>query len=718
MGSSGILALWFVHAPLAWAALPAGAAAVLVHLLLPGRHRPMRWAAMQFLVAAKGASRRRLRLERWLLIALRTAMLVLLALALARPLLGPAKLLSARGRDAALLIVLDNGLAMQAPSHKPPQTLWQEAIESIRPVVRSWRGKVGLLTCLPGRTRRSGMWFERADLAAEALARLKLTAGRADWQAVFAEAQALLAASQVAPDRRTVVLLTTLRRGNWADAAGLEQEIRRLEAAARRVLLVDLEPASSRNVAVTDLAVEAAFSGQDLPVRAGARVVNYSQDQPAKGLTVVWSVDGREVRRDRLPEVPAGSEHGIATDLPPLPPGEHHVAVRLVDRADALAADDGRWAFVAMPEELRIVVVEPAMGGPAGRRASLFVTAALKAAAEQSSIPIGLDVVGPAELASALLEPADAVLLCNINGLPPADWQRLAEQVRAGCGLLAWLGSRSDLENYRFASDLGLLPGTPEGVLSAETQGGWPLRLRLPVPAIFADLARGAVGADSGSLGLVRRLVEVVPSEAASVLLAADSALPVILAQNVGTARSVLVATSPDLAWSNMASRPTFPALLLALLRTALPQDITGRQVLCGRAITVPLAAGPAGQEGQWVKPDGSAGRAEFVTEQDRMLASLPQADLPGPYRLTVSGRDYLAVANADGAAGDLRPLPGRLRRALADGGAEVIGRDRLAALLADTLRSEWTGPACYAVLFLALTEALLTAVFTRAREP
>src|SRR4051794_2782213 len=71
--------------PLAAAAVAGGAAAVpvLIHLLNRKRYIVVSWAAMRFLLAAQKKNVRRLKLEQWLLLATRTALVLLIVLAMA-----------------------------------------------------------------------------------------------------------------------------------------------------------------------------------------------------------------------------------------------------------------------------------------------------------------------------------------------------------------------------------------------------------------------------------------------------------------------------------------------------------------------------------------------------------------------------------------------------------------------------------------------------------
>ena len=82
--SLALLAFGFGNlAMLGW--LAAAAAPLLIHLWSRHRFREAPWAAMQFLLAAMRKNARRLQLQQWLLLAVRTLIIVLVVLAVAEP---------------------------------------------------------------------------------------------------------------------------------------------------------------------------------------------------------------------------------------------------------------------------------------------------------------------------------------------------------------------------------------------------------------------------------------------------------------------------------------------------------------------------------------------------------------------------------------------------------------------------------------------------------
>src|SRR5437660_7444492 len=107
-----IFALGFAHYPLLWG-LGAASVPIIIHLLNRRKFREMRWAAMRFLLAAIRKNSRRIRIEQWILLAVRTLLILLVVLAMAKPYLeslGALPILA--GRRTHRVLVLDGSLSM------------------------------------------------------------------------------------------------------------------------------------------------------------------------------------------------------------------------------------------------------------------------------------------------------------------------------------------------------------------------------------------------------------------------------------------------------------------------------------------------------------------------------------------------------------------------------------------------------------------------------
>src|ERR1035441_7625644 len=103
----------FLSAPLLFGLVLSGVP-ILIHLLNRRRFQLVEWAPMKYLKLTIRSNRRRMRIEQLLLLALRTLLMVLIVLTIARPILSASSLgawLTHRARTSRV-IVLDDSLSM------------------------------------------------------------------------------------------------------------------------------------------------------------------------------------------------------------------------------------------------------------------------------------------------------------------------------------------------------------------------------------------------------------------------------------------------------------------------------------------------------------------------------------------------------------------------------------------------------------------------------
>ena len=83
---------------------------IIIHLMNRRRFRRVPWAAMRFLNVSVEQNQRRMRLEDWILLILRCALVALLALAVARPVVEGLRGLP--GSKVAAAVILDTSASM------------------------------------------------------------------------------------------------------------------------------------------------------------------------------------------------------------------------------------------------------------------------------------------------------------------------------------------------------------------------------------------------------------------------------------------------------------------------------------------------------------------------------------------------------------------------------------------------------------------------------
>jgi len=282
-----------IHPLLLWGTA-AVAVPVLIHLLLRQRPRPRAWAAMRWLLAAMQRAQRRYQLTNLLLLLLRCLIILLAALAVARP------SLAGLGSGGELVLIVDCTASMGARSGDPgPLAAATAALAK---------------AALPGRVTviaisdRPRLIVEgSADEARDALTRLVADPlpGGLDRAAAAGQAETVLAACGAAAD---VVLVSDFQQDDGdLIAALLEKRVR-----------------SVRRWAVGQPAPNALVTGIEtvpdlLPGQSGELV-----------LAITGKAGAARVAVDGGPLAPAGE--GARVALPPLAAGDHRLAVELTDQ--------------------------------------------------------------------------------------------------------------------------------------------------------------------------------------------------------------------------------------------------------------------------------------------------------------------------------------------------------------------------------------------------
>ncbi|HJS07427.1 MAG TPA: BatA domain-containing protein, partial [Pirellulales bacterium] len=177
---------------LGWAA--AALLPILIHLWSRRKFREESWAAMEFLLAAMRKNARRIQLEQWLLLAVRTAILLVLALALADPqlLLLAGWTGGARGGQTHVLLVIDGSYSMDV--RQDGKSRFDAARELARQTIESGRQGDGYTLLVMGQPPQVVIGqpaFDSEDVREE-LDNLRMPHGGASLPATLAEVETIL----------------------------------------------------------------------------------------------------------------------------------------------------------------------------------------------------------------------------------------------------------------------------------------------------------------------------------------------------------------------------------------------------------------------------------------------------------------------------------------------------------------------------------------------
>lgn len=624
---SGWMLLWGLAA-----ALP-----ILIHLWSRRRYQEVTWAAMEFVLAAMRKNSRRIQLEQWLLLAVRTLLVVLFSLALANPSLSLiSSLTSPGGGQTHVVLVIDGSYSMDFRQGETSR--FDAAKELARKFVADGQQGNGYTLVLmgePPRTIISEPAFDPQDVQEE-IANLQLPHAGANLPATLAEVESILRQGERNQPRlaqKRVIILSDLGRTTWADANSAEcrERLGRIGGLAS-ISLLDLGSSGEQNLAVTRLETDQPLSTLAAETTFRAEVRSFaSQDMP--GQNMEFLVDGVRVAEQTL-DVSAGGRASAAFSYRFETPGEHLVEVRLAN--DALPIDNRRFLSIPVREAIRVLCI---YGRPKETR-----HLALALEPRRDNRPrIKVEQAAETALGEFDLKTYDCIFLCNIGRFSRDEADVLRQYLQAGGGLVFFLGDQVQPENYNQelgGADAGkrVLPATllqpmPDGQYRFD-----PLEYRHPIIAPFRGFE------SSGLLTTpIWKYIQLQPNEGAQTALAFSGNDPAIVEQKLFRGRSILFASaasseagSADAAapapWTAISSWPSFTPLVQEMLELAVARRDEGRNLQVGEELVGTVTEVPPETPLTIVTPDGRNERLSLSHLGEQLEWTYLGGNLSGAY--------------------------------------------------------------------------------------
>lgn len=577
---------------------------------------PNRRAFSSLMFLEPGEPRRVLakRLQYLLLLALRIAALVLLALVFAQPawLESPA---DAAGGDSRLHV-----LVMDVSASMGHEARWERALDEAEDVLGGIGSGDLVQVVAAGRVAELvTSATEDVRAAREALATIRPTEFRIDYGQLMSAVDAVVRSA----DRPVTLHIVS-------DAQQSAMPARFAELGPDRPALLALRDVSAegdRNWAIES------FGGSPLTGELEADVRGFASEPVERTLRL--SLNG-EIVQERRVDVPANGRASVAFDALDLDAGANRVALSL-EPGDDLAVDDRRFLSLRRPEPRDVLIVS------AGSRSrdDLFVRAALDTV---GTLALDMTTIDIGALADEPLAEYDFVIVTDAGIVGPSDAELLSDYVESGGSLLAALGQR--------ANGLGAVPVMGQTVDSA----GGALRAGDSTMISRVDTSHPALrGLEGLRSGRFFRYVPIVPAEEDDVLLELDSGAPLLVERELGAGRSMLYTSTLDREWNDLPVQPSFVPLMAGVANHLLGAAGFSNEASLGSTLS-PRVFGMQG--GQIFDPDGERALGLGGGNNDVLLERV------GFYEVTGGGRSAVVAVNADPRESDLtRVDDGTLQR-------------------------------------------------------
>ena len=577
-----------------------------IHLLFRSRYRTMDWGAMFLLRDVVQANRRRMQWHHWILLALRCAIPLLLALAMARPLISSMRSMPG-SQPISLIMVLDDSRSMSAAQRS------SDALSAANQVLDSLSRKDEVILI-----RSSGIG---SPVTTGSIRDARDELREVQFDGVEAELDSMVAAgveacSTASHPFRRIVVCSDFQENVLAAASpevmqGLADRIESMTPPIEVDFLnvADGEPvAALGNVVVESIEIESPAVLVDHRSRMSAVVKNHSEASlPA--LRYVWAIDGVDVHTENVSLSPRGTatlrwEHVFDRV------GGASVTLS-VQHDDALAADNQRRLAIDVMRQIRVWLVDGDVSDQPLQSETDFLKLALSPFAfqatrqsQQDRLPNRRDgniqdTVSTKVMTSKSFrrsfaklnlpnedeeEVPDLIVFANVEELSDDEFdEAIVAYLGQGGSVLVFDGDRMDPESSASCEWLPAVPmqtinvnneseTEPEGDRedgSDEERYRGTFRIEPPGGRYAPWALLGGAGdslLDSVEFQRVRKLE--ARDDQTDVLMRSESGLPLVLQRSLGDVggRVVQFAIPCDTAWSNLPLRPVFLPLIQQLV--------------------------------------------------------------------------------------------------------------------------------------------------------
>ena len=615
----------FLNQALLWG-MAAISIPVLIHLLNRRRYRRVPWAAMRFLKISVDQNQRRMRLEDWILLLLRCAVVALLASLLARPVLEGVS--GVPGSKVAAAIIVDNSASMGSQEGGVTRlALAREAAHEI-------------LSGLPqGSPVVVGDVFRAHEASADhefARARIDaITQTERHADLILATKEAIGALEGQAVVDRELYVITDGHAEEWGSLAALGGRFSDITAGVR-VQLITVGSSLNANLGISRLTPAAALPAVDQPFRIDVDVTNFGE-APVTRVPVKLLVDGQASGNPWIIEELGPGRSETATLYTALPgPGYHRVTVAL--EGDKAPFDDRQTVVMRARDEVNVLLVDGEPGAEDRDSETFFLREALAPVppAERSSYPVKPRVVSGSNLEAEALDRYEAVVLANVADVSLAFADRLVRFVEKGGGLVVFPGGNFRPESYNalLYRRHGLLPAS-----------------FVPREGDIGPRTRSLIPAETNPLSLERDLLAGVKFRQIQRLqlgegdyrvnLRYDDGQPALVESNYGQGKVFVFTSSADLAWKDFAVRPAYVPFVSRVLGGIVPSRENNLNVAAGDPVRYRLDARLVGRDAtvyELEDPESLGRLTELSGDDGVSLLEFDRTDRAGPYQVTIAG--------------------------------------------------------------------------------
>lgn len=616
---------------------------VFIHMIHRQNLRELPFATLRFIKLSEQKTRNKRRIQDLLLLLLRMAVLVLIAIGLANPTIRNLSNLWG-GAQMSTVIILDNSASMATIDGGASRL--ETAIASAEKILDELGSADNVAVILPcGPTfPENGRLFTDQNKVRKILREAKVSHEKASLASAVQQARTLLVKATT-PSKLIFVIsdqqetswqgLVVKRKATDTPAAPEAPELPDLAATAaseaaadltrddRRamldipIILLNCNQSPKPNAGLVRLDMKNVLPIAQVPIPMTVYLKNEASIEQTRRLEVY--VDGvkqygsPDIKLD--PEGQAGHPFLIVFDRGGLHKGE----VRLVGN-DGNPTDDKLFFAMEVDQGIPVAVIKPMSHEIPLLEETYYIERALQTGAGGVS-PVRLTTFSKEDLLTEPLQNYAAVIAVNLPAPAPEAAERLVQYVERGGNLIWTAGENVYTDEYNALDaqfEHKLLPAPLQPVETPSLESG--------KDAWNIDWLDGSHPALSNLLSprdlytrvlVVKRIPFDLSRGTVPVLARLDDGMPLIVQRRVGGGTVTMFGTSVNVAWSNMPTRNIFLPMINQMIFQLAGVEQTRLQTVAGNPITFTFKEDERPAAVEIIPPSGAVLRRELAKGPD-----------------------------------------------------------------------------------------------------
>ena len=463
-----MFSLGFFNPTLLLWALPLAAVPIIIHLLNRRRFNKVPWAAMEYLLRAMKRNRRRMQMEHWLVLLLRTLAVLFLVSLVTRPqLTGSGGLLKSTTHH---LVCLDDSASMA--QRVGAGTIYKNAVTRVHSLVEQLvdanAGDLFTLVLSSQREREPLVPFARVNEELKRRVREALSGQRVG-ESTLQPGEVLAAAKKWAMEKNKEArdhhyyLVTDSRHHDFVTdgkpTPGVLKHLEEMDPAHGKLTMILVGPKETGNLGITAVRRRDRLAMAGASVTLEVEITNFGDDNSA-ATEVVVEIDGKTRVTRPVTTIPAGEKVVVDIEHTFREPGYHGVVATIPK--DRYPVDDTGTLALEVVGSSQVLVINGDPGQTAEESEAFYLNKALDLGTE---VITGIDVteIPKHSFLDYDLEHINMVWLANVPFLSvdAKEIAKLEKFVEDGGGVVFFLGDQVNESEYNkalYKNGKGLLP--------------------------------------------------------------------------------------------------------------------------------------------------------------------------------------------------------------------------------------------------------------------